>query len=44
MEKIKNYPAVYGGTYTFSKTDHRGTKKDACVIVQVKGGKFVIAK
>jgi branched-chain amino acid transport system substrate-binding protein len=44
MEKIKNYPAVYGGTYTFSKTDHRGTKKDACAIVQVKGGKFVMAK
>ena len=44
IETIKNYPAVYGGTYTFSKDDHRGTRKDACVIVQVKGGKFVMAK
>jgi branched-chain amino acid transport system substrate-binding protein len=44
MEKIKNFPAAYGGTYTFSKEDHRGTKKDACGIFQVKGGKFVMAK
>ena len=44
IETIKNYPAVYGGTYTFSKEDHRGTKKDACVIIQVKGGRFVMAK
>ena len=44
METIKNFPAVYGGAYTFSKEDHRGIKKDGCVMVQVKGGKFVMAK
>jgi branched-chain amino acid transport system substrate-binding protein len=44
IELIKNYPAVYGGTYTFSKEDHRGIKKDAALMIQVKGGKFVMAK
>jgi branched-chain amino acid transport system substrate-binding protein len=44
IETIRNFPAVYGRTYTFSTEDHRGTTKDACVIVQVKGGKFVMAK
>jgi len=44
MEQIKNFPAVYGGTYTFSKEDHRGMKKDAALMIQVKGGKFVMAK
>ena len=44
IEKIKDFPAVYGTTYTFSKDDHRGLTKDACVMVQVKGGKFVMAK
>ncbi len=44
METIGNFPAVYGGTYTFSKEDHRGIKKNGCVMVQVKGGKFVMAK
>lgn len=44
MEQIKNFPGVYGGTYTFSKEDHRGIKKDAALMIQVKGGKFVMAK
>jgi len=44
IERIKNYPAVFGGTYTFSKEDHRGVHKDAALMVQVKGGKFVMAK
>jgi len=44
MELIRNFPAVYGGTYTFSKEEHRGIKKDAAVMIQVKGGKFVMAK
>lgn len=44
IETIKNYPAVYGETYTFNKDDHRGTKKEACVVIQVKSGKFVLAK
>ena len=44
IEAIKNYPAVYGGTYTFSKEDHRGIKKDAALMIQVKGGKFVMAQ
>jgi branched-chain amino acid transport system substrate-binding protein len=44
METIRNYPAVYGGTYTFSKEDHRGIKKDAALMIQVKGGKFVVAR
>ncbi len=44
IEKIKDFPAVYGTTYTFSKDDHRGLTKDACAMVQVKGGKFVMAK
>jgi branched-chain amino acid transport system substrate-binding protein len=44
IEKIKDFPAVYGTTYTFSKDDHRGLKKDACVMVQIKGEKFVMTK
>ncbi len=44
METIRNFPAVYGGTYTFSKEDHRGIKKDAALMIQVKGGRFVMAK
>jgi branched-chain amino acid transport system substrate-binding protein len=44
IEKIRNFPAVYGGTYSFSKDDHRGIKKDAALMIQVKGGKFVTAK
>ncbi len=43
IELIKNFPAVYGGTYTFSKEDHRGIKKDAALMIQVKGGKFLMA-
>jgi branched-chain amino acid transport system substrate-binding protein len=44
IETIKSYPAVYGGTYTFSKEDHRGIKKDAALMIQVKSGKFVMAQ
>jgi ABC-type branched-subunit amino acid transport system substrate-binding protein len=44
IEKIKDFPGVYGTTYTFSKDDHRGLKRDDCVMIQVKGGKFVMAK
>ena len=44
IEKIKGLPAVYGKTYTLSKSDHRGHYKEALVMVQVKEGKFVMAK
>jgi branched-chain amino acid transport system substrate-binding protein len=44
IERIRNFPAVYGRAYNFSKDDHRGLKKDACLMMQVKGGKFVMAK
>jgi len=44
IEKIKDFPGVYGTTYTFSKDDHRGLKREDCVLIQVKGGKFVMAK
>ncbi len=44
MELIRSFPAVYGGTYTFGREDHRGIKKDAALMIQVKGGKFVMAK
>ncbi len=44
IEQIKNYPAIFGGTYTFSKEDHRGIHKDAAVMIQVRGGRFVMAK
>jgi len=44
IEKIKNFPAVYGGTYSFSKDDHRGLKKQDALMIQVKDGKFRMAK
>ncbi|MDD2735699.1 MAG: ABC transporter substrate-binding protein [Desulfuromonadaceae bacterium] len=44
IEKIKNFPAVYGGTYSFSKDDHRGLQKADAVMLQVKGGKFRLAR
>ncbi len=44
MELIRNYPSLLGGTYTYTKEDHRGMKKDDAVMLQVKGGKFVMAK
>ena len=44
IEKIKNFPAAYGGAYTFSKDDHRGLKKTDAVMLQVKDGKFRLAR
>ena len=44
IENIKDFPAVYGKTYSFSKENHRGVGKDSAAMVQVKGGKFVMAK
>jgi len=44
IERIKNYPGIFGGTYTFSKDDHRGIHKDAALMVQVKDGRFVMAR
>jgi branched-chain amino acid transport system substrate-binding protein len=44
IEKIIDFPAVYGKTYSFSKENHRGVGKDSAVMVQAKDGKFVMAK
>lgn len=44
MEKIKKLPAVYGGSYSFSREDHRGIGKEAVVLIQVKDGKFTMAR
>ena len=44
IEKIKNFPAVYGGAYSFDKNDHRGLKKEYAPMIQVKDGKFRLAK
>jgi len=44
IEKIKNFPAVYGGTYNFSKDDHRGLIKKYAPMIQLKTGEFRLAK
>lgn len=44
IEQIRSFPAVYGGTYTFSKDDHRGLKKTDALMIQVKDGQFRMAK
>lgn len=44
IEKIRNYPAGYDGTYSSRKDDHGGIKKKAAFMIEVKGGKFVMAK
>jgi branched-chain amino acid transport system substrate-binding protein len=44
IERIKDFPAVYGRTFSLSKTDHRGVHKDACLMIGVKEGRFVIGK
>ncbi len=44
IEKIKNFPAVYGGVYSFSKDDHRGLKREYAPMIQVKAGKYKLAK
>jgi branched-chain amino acid transport system substrate-binding protein len=40
IEKMRNYPGVYGANYNFSATDHRGLNKNALVLIQAKNGKF----
>ncbi len=44
IEKMKDFPAVTGTKYTFSKDNHRGTGKESSLVIQVKGGKFVMVK
>ena len=36
--------ATATGAYTFSKDDHRGLKKTDAVMLQVKDGKFRLAR
>ena len=44
IEKIRNFPAVYGGSYSFSKEDHRGLRKEDALMLQVKSGQFRMAE
>ena len=44
IERIKDFPAVYGRVFSLGKTDHRGVHKGACLMIRVKEGKFVIGK
>jgi branched-chain amino acid transport system substrate-binding protein len=41
IEKMKNFPGVFGAYYNFSPQDHRGLDKAAYVFVQAKNNKFV---
>lgn len=43
IEKTKGYVGV-SGIYNLSKEDHNGLDIDSMVMVEVKGGKFVLAK
>jgi branched-chain amino acid transport system substrate-binding protein len=40
IEKMKNFPGVYGAYYNFSSQDHRGLGKNAVVLIQARNGKF----
>ena len=40
VEKMKNFPGVFGAYYNFSPQDHRGLTKDALIFIQAKNGKF----
>ena len=40
VEKMKNFPGVFGAYYSFSASDHRGLTKDALIFVRAKNGKF----
>jgi len=44
IEKIKDFPAVYGRTFSLAKNDHRGVHKEACLMIQLKGDRFVMGK
>lgn len=43
LEKTKNYVGV-SGVYNLSPKDHNGLGEDSMVILQVKGGQFVLVK
>jgi branched-chain amino acid transport system substrate-binding protein len=40
IEKMRNFPGVYGANYNFSATDHRGLNKTALVLIQAKNKRF----
>jgi branched-chain amino acid transport system substrate-binding protein len=42
IERMKNYPGVYGAYYNFSPQDHRGLSRAAIVLIQTKGKKFLL--
>ncbi len=43
LEKTRNFAGI-GGIFNYSATDHSGLTKDAFVLVQVKGGDWVLVK
>lgn len=40
IDKMRNFPGVYGANYNFSATDHRGLNKTALVLLQAKSKRF----
>ncbi len=42
IEKMRNFPGVYGANYNFSPTDHRGLNKTALVLIQAKNKRFTM--
>jgi len=40
IEKMRNFPGVYGANYNFSASDHRGLNKTALVLLQAKNKRF----
>jgi branched-chain amino acid transport system substrate-binding protein len=42
IENTKDFVGV-SGIFNFSPTDHNGITKDAFVMVEIKGGKWVLA-
>ena len=43
LEQVKNLPFL-NATYTFTPEDHDGAMAESLVMVQVKGGKFILLK
>ncbi len=42
IEKMHNFPGVYGANYNYSATDHRGLDGSALVLIQAKNNKFLL--
>jgi branched-chain amino acid transport system substrate-binding protein len=40
VEKMKDFPGVFGAYYNFSQQDHRGLTKDVLIFIQAKNKKF----